>query len=49
MFYGYVEIKYGDNGCVFKEWYFGLIVKGVLWDIFVVGYEGKIVNVLCLW
>ncbi len=32
-----------------KEWHPGSIVKGVPWDIPVVGYEGKTVNVLRLW
>ena len=47
--YGYVETKYGDNGRVLKEWHPGSIVKGVPWDIPIVGYEGKTVNVLRLW
>lgn len=47
--YGYVETKYGENGRVVKEWHPGSIVKGVPWDIPVVGYEGKTVNVLRLW
>jgi starch phosphorylase len=32
-----------------KEWHPGLIVKGLPWDIPVVGYGGKTVNVLRLW
>jgi starch phosphorylase len=47
--YGYVESKYGENGRVQKEWHPGLIVKGLPWDIPVVGYGGKTVNVLRLW
>ncbi|MDM7861174.1 glycogen/starch/alpha-glucan phosphorylase [Alteromonas sp. ASW11-36] len=47
--YGYVETKYGDNGRIQKEWHPGSIVKGVPWDIPVVGYGGKTVNVLRLW
>lgn len=47
--YGYVETKYAENGRVFKEWHPGLIVKGLPWDIPVVGYGGKTVNVLRLW
>ncbi len=47
--YGYVETKYGENGRIQKEWHPGVIVKGVPWDIPVVGYEGKTVNVLRLW
>ena len=47
--YGYVETKYGENGRIQKEWHPGSIVKGVPWDIPVVGYGGKTVNVLRLW
>lgn len=47
--YGYVETKYGENGRIKKEWHPGSIVKGIPWDIPVVGYEGKTVNVLRLW
>ncbi|WP_218353930.1 glycogen/starch/alpha-glucan phosphorylase [Alteromonas lipotrueiana] len=47
--FGYVETKYGDNGRIQKEWHPGSIVKGVPWDIPVVGYGGKTVNVLRLW
>ncbi|AXR06135.1 glycogen/starch/alpha-glucan phosphorylase [Salinimonas sediminis] len=47
--FGYVETKYGDNGRIQKEWHPASIVKGVPWDIPVVGYGGKTVNVLRLW
>ncbi len=47
--YGYVETKYGESGAIKKEWHPSMIVKGVPWDIPVVGYEGKTVNVLRLW
>lgn len=47
--YGYVETKYGENGRIHKEWHPGTIVQGVPWDIPVVGYGGKNVNVLRLW
>nr|WP_136249589.1 glycogen/starch/alpha-glucan phosphorylase [Ningiella ruwaisensis] len=47
--YGYVETKYGKNGQIQKEWHPGAIVKGVPWDIPVVGFGGKTVNVLRLW
>lgn len=47
--YGYVETKYGENGRIQKEWHPGSIVKGVPWDIPIVGYGGKTVNVLRLW
>jgi glycogen phosphorylase len=47
--YGYVETKYGENGRIQKEWHPGKLVKGLPWDIPVVGYGGKTVNVLRLW
>lgn len=47
--YGYVETKYGENGKIQKEWHPGYIVKGLPWDIPVVGYQGNTVNVLRLW
>jgi starch phosphorylase len=47
--FGYVETKYGANGRVKKEWHPGNIVKGVPWDIPIVGYGAKTVNVLRLW
>ena len=47
--FGYVETKYGENGAIQKEWHPSMIVKGVPWDIPVVGYQGKTVNVLRLW
>lgn len=47
--YGYVETKYGKDGRIQKEWHPGSIVKGLPWDIPVVGYGGKTVNVLRLW
>ncbi len=47
--YGYVETKYGENGDIQKEWHPGLIIKGLPWDIPVVGYGGTTVNVLRLW
>jgi starch phosphorylase len=47
--YGYVETKYEDNGELKKEWHPSSIVKGVPWDIPVVGYGGQTVNILRLW
>lgn len=47
--FGYVETKYGENGRIQKEWHPGHIVKGLPWDIPVVGYGGNTVNVLRLW
>lgn len=47
--YGYVETKHAKDGRIVKEWHPGSIVKGLPWDIPVVGYGGKTVNVLRLW
>lgn len=47
--FGYVETKYDDNGKIFKVWHPGSVVKGVPWDIPVVGFGGNTVNVLRLW
>lgn len=47
--YGYVETKFDDNGKIVKEWHPGRIIKGVPWDVPVVGYTGNNVNVLRLW
>lgn len=47
--YGYVETKFDDNGNIVKEWHPGRIIKGVPWDVPVVGYSGNNVNVLRLW
>lgn len=47
--YGYVETKFDDNANIVKEWHPGRIIKGVPWDVPVVGYSGKNVNVLRLW
>ncbi|MFC3120427.1 glycogen/starch/alpha-glucan phosphorylase [Agaribacter flavus] len=47
--YGYVETKYDEDGKIHKEWHPGSIVTGVPWDIPIVGYGGKTVNVLRLW
>lgn len=47
--YGYVETKYGQDGRIEKEWHPGSIVKGLPWDIPIVGYGGNTVNVLRLW
>lgn len=46
---GYVETKYGIDGKIEKEWHPSFIVKGLPWDIPIVGYGGKTVNVLRLW
>ncbi|MBU1311976.1 MAG: glycogen/starch/alpha-glucan phosphorylase [Gammaproteobacteria bacterium] len=47
--YGYVETVYDLQGRMKKVWHPGRIIKGVPWDIPVVGYNGSSVNVLRLW
>ncbi|MBE1298971.1 MAG: glycogen/starch/alpha-glucan family phosphorylase [Alteromonadaceae bacterium] len=47
--YGYVETQYGEKGKIQKVWHPGSMVKGLPWDIPVVGYGGNTVNVLRLW
>lgn len=47
--YGYVETVFGEDGKMRKVWHAGRQIKGVPWDIPVVGYEAKTVNVLRLW
>ncbi|MEP2653917.1 MAG: glycogen/starch/alpha-glucan phosphorylase [Paraglaciecola sp.] len=46
---GYVETKYDVDGKIEKEWHPNFIVKGLPWDIPIVGYGGNTVNVLRLW
>ncbi|MDP5457890.1 glycogen/starch/alpha-glucan phosphorylase [Alishewanella sp. SMS8] len=47
--YGYVETVFDLQGQMQKVWHPGRIIKGVPWDIPIVGYEGSSVNVLRLW
>lgn len=47
--YGYVETVYDLQGQMKKVWHPGRIIKGVPWDIPIVGYDGSAVNVLRLW
>lgn len=46
---GYVETVFDDQGNMSKVWHPNQVIKGVPWDIPVVGYEGKTVNILRLW
>jgi starch phosphorylase len=46
--YGYVETVY-DNGGSHKVWHPGRTIRAIPWDIPIVGYGGKNVNVLRLW
>ena len=47
--YGYVETVFTAEGKLKKVWHAGQKIKGVPWDIPVVGYQGKTVNILRLW
>lgn len=47
--YGYVETTFCEDGKMRKVWHPGQVIKGVPWDIPVVGYEGHSVNILRLW
>jgi len=47
--YGYVETIFEDNGGSYKKWHAGQQLKGVPWDIPIVGYGAKTVNILRLW
>ena len=47
--YGYVETVFGEDGKMKKVWHAGQKIKGLPWDIPVVGYQGKTVNILRLW
>ncbi|GAB2992819.1 glycogen/starch/alpha-glucan phosphorylase [Psychrosphaera aestuarii] len=47
--YGYVETKFDDNGGISKVWHPGRVIKGVPWDVPIVGYKGTNVNILRLW
>ena len=47
--YGYVETVYDQNEGSRKVWHAGQKLKGVPWDIPIVGYGAKTVNILRLW
>lgn len=47
--YGYVETVIEDDGSMRKVWHPSRKLKGVPWDIPIVGYGAKLVNVLRLW
>ena len=46
---GHVETVFQDDGTIKKIWHPSYMVKGVPWDIPVVGYNGETVNILRLW
>jgi glycogen phosphorylase len=47
--YGYVETVYDQEAGPRKVWHAGQKLKGVPWDIPIVGYGAKTVNILRLW
>lgn len=47
--FGEVSIEHDEQGRPMKIWRPGQVIRGVPWDIPVVGYGGKTVNVLRLW
>ena len=47
--YGYVETDIDENGISHKVWHAGQKLKGVPWDVPIVGYGAKTVNILRLW
>lgn len=47
--YGYVESSFSNEGNLNKVWHPSRKIKGVPWDIPVVGYGASTVNVLRLW
>lgn len=46
---GYVETTFAEDGSLKKVWHPAQVIKGVPWDIPVVGYKGTTVNILRLW
>lgn len=47
--FGTVETIANSDGSVKKVWHSGQTIKGVPWDVPIVGYNSKTVNVLRLW
>lgn len=47
--FGHVESITNSDGSVKKVWHSGQTIKGVPWDVPIVGYNSKTVNVLRLW
>lgn len=47
--FGYVETVFEENGGSHKVWHAGQKLKGVPWDVPIVGYGAKTVNILRLW
>ncbi|MCJ8274996.1 MAG: glycogen/starch/alpha-glucan family phosphorylase, partial [Psychrosphaera sp.] len=47
--YGYVETEHRSDGSEKKTWHGATQIKGVPWDVPVVGYNSNTVNILRLW
>lgn len=47
--FGYVETVFDAQGTLRKTWHPGRVIKGIPWDVPVVGFGGKTVNILRLW
>ncbi len=47
--YGYVENQIQDDGSINKVWHCEQMLKGVPWDVPIVGYKSGTVNTLRLW
>ncbi len=47
--YGYVETEHRADGSEKKTWHGATQIKGVPWDVPVVGYNSNTVNILRLW
>lgn len=46
---GYVETQHGPDNSIRKVWHPSHVIKGVPWDIPVVGFRGSSVTILRLW
>ena len=47
--YGHVETSEDENGNLVKNWQPAKTIKGIPWDVPIVGYSGNNVNLLRLW
>jgi len=47
--YGYVEQQVQADGSIKKIWHHKQTLKGIAWDVPIVGYQSNTVNVLRLW
>ncbi|GAA5214638.1 glycogen/starch/alpha-glucan phosphorylase [Corallincola platygyrae] len=47
--FGYVETVFDETGNMKKKWHPGRVIKGVPWDVPIVGFGAETVNILRLW